>query len=117
MFNSFNPMNRNYFASPTYKRGFQADSGAYGGVAPSLNYQMSPQQMYAPAGPQFMGMPQYGGDQMYGNLVPPGYRQPQFGMQPRMRFGQRLGRFTPYMRPDGVGSFFGESVQPFAGIE
>ena len=110
-------MNRNYFASPTYKRGFQADSGAYGGVAPSLNYQMSPQQMYAPAGPQFMGMPQYGGDQMYGNLVPPGYRQPQFGMQPRMRFGQRLGRFTPYMRPDGVGSFFGESVQPFAGIE
>lgn len=100
MYNAFNPVNRNYFATPAYKRGFQADSGAYGGGAPSINYQQQMPQ-FAPVGPGFMGMPQYGGDpMMYSGVMPGAYH-------PRRRYGaRRAERFTPYM----------EQMQPFAGI-
>lgn len=110
-------MNRNYFTSPGYKRGFQADSGGYHGM-PSLNY--SQQQMLSPlpsplqsqmqgyggmyggaSAPQYFGNPMYGGDQMLGQPV-----MPQFQGMRKMPYGKRVGRFVPYM----------ESVQPFAGM-
>ena len=118
MFNAFNPVNRNYFASPGYKRGFQADSGSYA-AQPSLNYQTALQAMPAGYGnltqyggqyggqsfgasaPQYFGNPMYGGDQMLGQPV-----MPQFQGMRKMPYGRRVGRFVPYM----------EQVQPFAGM-
>ena len=108
MFNYLSQVNRNAFSAPTYKRGFQADSGGYA-AQPSLNY--SQQQMQAPLrfqmpqyGGQYFGNPMYGGDQMlgadqYSAFVPAAYRYPGKG--------RRLQRFTPYQ----------EQVQPFAGME
>ena len=116
MFNAFNPVNRNYFASPGYKRGFQADSGGYA-AQPSLNYQTALQAMPAGYGNlaqyggqygnapqyngQYFGNPMYGGDQMLEQPVMPQFR----GMR-QMQYGRRPGRFVPYM----------EQVQPFAGM-
>ena len=98
MYNALNAVNRNYLSMPGYKRGYQVDSGSYGGGMPSMNYG----QPYGMG--QYLGEPMFGGDQMLGGYPQMGYMGRT--RRPNMPYGHRMGVFRPYM----------EQTQPFAGL-